>query len=114
MLAHKLLSIDYLEQSIDFKKKIYIAFSGGIDSSVLVDILGKNVSKYNLDITVIHINHNISPNSAIWMKHCKDFCCKLDLKFRLAKGPRDGHGHAIAKSTWTITAGVEKRSQRMS
>ena len=65
MLAHKLLSIDYLEQSIDFKKKIYIAFSGGIDSSVLVDILGKNVSKYNLDITVIHINHNISPNSAI-------------------------------------------------
>lgn len=81
MLAHKLLSIDYLEQSIDFKKKIYIAFSGGIDSSVLVDILGKNVSEYNLDITVIHINHNISPNSAIWMKHCKDFCCKLDLKF---------------------------------
>ena len=81
MLAHKLLSIDYLEQSIDFKKKIYIAFSGGIDSSVLVDILGKNVSKYNLDITVIHINHNISPNSAIWMKHCKDFCCKLGLKF---------------------------------
>jgi predicted phosphoadenosine phosphosulfate sulfurtransferase len=66
VLAHKLLSIDYLEQSIDFKKKIYIAFSGGIDSSVLVDILGKNVSKYNLDITVIHINHNISVMSRLY------------------------------------------------
>ena len=81
MLAHKLLSIDYLQQLIDFKKKIYIAFSGGIDSSVLVDVLGKNASKLNLNITVIHVNHNISSNSLIWMKHCKEFCNKLDLNF---------------------------------
>ena len=81
MLAHKLLTIDYLQQSIDFKKKIYIAFSGGIDSSVLVDILGKNASKLNLNITVIHVNHNISSNSLIWMKHCKEFCRKLGLDF---------------------------------
>ena len=81
MLAHKLLNIDYLQQSIDFKKKIYIAFSGGIDSSVLVDILGKNASKLNLNITVIHVNHNISSNSLIWMKHCKEFCSKLGLNF---------------------------------
>ena len=81
MLAHKLLTIDYLQQSIDFKKKIYIAFSGGIDSSVLVDILGKNASKLNLNITVIHVNHNISSNSLIWMKHCKEFCSKLGLDF---------------------------------
>jgi len=81
VLAHKLLTIDYLQQSIDFKKKIYIAFSGGIDSSVLVDILGKNASKLNLNITVIHVNHNISSNSLIWMKHCKEFCSKLGLNF---------------------------------
>ena len=81
MLANKLLNIDYLEQSIDFKKKIFIAFSGGIDSSVLVYILGKNALKLNLDITVIHINHNISPNSPNWTKHCKNFCNKLDLNF---------------------------------
>lgn len=81
MLAHKLLTIDYLQQSIDFKKKIYIAFSGGIDSSVLVDILGKNASKLKLNITVIHVNHNISSNSLIWMKHCKEFCSKLGLNF---------------------------------
>jgi len=81
VLAHKLLTIDYLQQSIDFKKKIYIAFSGGIDSSVLVDILGKNASKLKLNITVIHVNHNISSNSLTWMKHCKEFCSKLDLNF---------------------------------
>ena len=81
MLAHKLLNIDYLQQSIDFKKKIYIAFSGGIDSSVLVDILGKNAFKLKLNITVIHVNHNISSNSLIWMKHCKEFCSKLGLDF---------------------------------
>ena len=81
MLAHKLLTIDYLQQSIDFKKKIYIAFSGGIDSSVLVDILGKNASKLKLNITVIHVNHNISSNSLTWMKHCKEFCSKLGLDF---------------------------------
>ena len=81
MLAHKLLTIDYLQQSIDFKKKIYIAFSGGIDSSVLVDILGKNASKLKLNITVIHVNHNISSNSLNWMKHCKEFCSKLGLNF---------------------------------
>ncbi len=81
MLAHKLLTLDYLQQSVDFKKKIYIAFSGGIDSSVLVDILGKNASKLNLNITVIHVNHNISSNSLTWMNHCKEFCSKLGLNF---------------------------------
>ena len=81
MLAHKLLTIDYLQQSIDFKKKIYIAFSGGLDSSVLVNILGKNASKLKLNITVIHVNHNISSNSLTWMKHCKEFCSKLGLNF---------------------------------
>ena len=81
MLAHKLLNIEYLKQYIDFKKKIYIAYSGGIDSTVLLDILGKNVHKFNLDITAIHVNHNLSKNSLSWENHCREFCNSLNLNF---------------------------------
>ncbi|MGX7576579.1 tRNA lysidine(34) synthetase TilS [Candidatus Vidania fulgoroideorum] len=51
------------------REKIAIAFSGGVDSSVLLNICKKYFNKNK--IFIIHINHNISKNSLNWKEECK-------------------------------------------
>ncbi len=43
-----------------------VCFSGGIDSTVLLYAI-KNIK--NINIRVIHINHNIHKLSSLWVKH---------------------------------------------
>lgn len=68
---------------------LVLAFSGGLDSTVLLDILYclKNFrvllnEDYNIPIfnfRVIHINHNLNKYSDFWEKHCIAQCKKYDL-----------------------------------
>ena len=66
-------------QNVD---NIYIAFSGGVDSCVLLDSIVKINKELNLNknIIAIHVNHNISQNSKDWENFCYNFCEKLDIK----------------------------------
>ncbi|MEI8055712.1 MAG: tRNA lysidine(34) synthetase TilS [bacterium] len=62
--------------------KIFIAYSGGLDSHVLLHLLvqlRKIQSKFNfkLQLAAIHINHNLSLNAKHWTKHCKKICKEL-------------------------------------
>lgn len=65
------------------KSKIYIAYSGGIDSSVLLYAC-KELNKKNIlpNVTAWHINHNISPNADKWQEHCCLQCTKLKVKIK--------------------------------
>lgn len=46
--------------------KVFLAFSGGLDSSCLLHML----SALNIDCTLIHVNHHLSPNASAWEAHC--------------------------------------------
>lgn len=56
------------ELELPAEAKIWIAFSGGLDSTVLlhacVQVLGFHRCR------ALHINHNLSPTSENWVKHC--------------------------------------------
>ncbi|MCA0404303.1 MAG: tRNA lysidine(34) synthetase TilS [Proteobacteria bacterium] len=69
-----------LEQLSQYKK-LWVGFSGGLDSTVLLHIL----ASYNFNIEAIHINHSLSPNAAFWQAHCANFCQNLNLAFRTEK-----------------------------
>jgi tRNA(Ile)-lysidine synthase len=49
---------------------IYVGFSGGIDSMVLLHQL----KQHHTSITAIHVNHHISKNAGDWEKFCKEYC----------------------------------------
>jgi len=56
-------------------KSFLIAYSGGLDSTVLLDQLLKiKKTKPDFNIRAIHINHNISEFSKKWTEHCKKIC----------------------------------------
>ena len=61
-------------------KKIIVAYSGGLDSHVLLHLL-VNSSIAKSKITALHVNHNISPNSKKWATHCQRVCEKLKVKY---------------------------------
>jgi tRNA(Ile)-lysidine synthase len=64
--------ISYLDQS----SKIILAFSGGLDSSVLIDSFlyfmeKQDIKNYKDKILLCHVNHNLSKFADSWVKHCK-------------------------------------------
>jgi len=79
----------YLEKPIfDILKhlqntKIYVAYSGGVDSTVLLYALKNIIKKYNLyfDLNAIHVHHGISINSDDWLMHCQNTCINLNINF---------------------------------
>jgi len=62
-------------------KTFWIAFSGGLDSQVLLSIYSKLRTEMHLDVRAIHINHGISPYANTWAIHCKNSCERLGIHY---------------------------------
>ena len=71
-----MISFNDLTYHLDLDKKIYVGYSGGPDSSALLHLLHSNDIS---NIEAIHINHNLSSNSAEWEDHCKQTSKKLGI-----------------------------------
>ena len=56
-----------------------VAFSGGLDSSVLLHGLSKLQSKYAFKIKVIHVNHQLQDVADEWVEFCQLQCNALGL-----------------------------------
>lgn len=57
-----------------------IGLSGGIDSVVLLNIFHEIRRIRPINLTAIHINHNLSSNSQNWAIFCKHLCQNLDIE----------------------------------
>ena len=76
------------EQSMAGYKKpkiINIALSGGCDSMVLLHALNELRDELNFTIKVIHIHHDLSPNSDKWQSFCMSECEKVKATFSTKK-----------------------------
>ena len=59
-------------------RKFLLAFSGGVDSVVLLDLL-VNVLKESDALRIIHINHNLNEHSNDWAQFSSEVCEKYGL-----------------------------------
>lgn len=61
--------------SLTSATKFAIAFSGGLDSSVLLHLLLQYQKSFpNIELRAIHINHGLSPHADHWEQVCKQTC----------------------------------------
>ncbi len=60
---------------------IYLGFSGGLDSRVLLDLLSQDRNIKN-KLNIIHINHGLSPNADSWTNWAKQICEDLCVDFQ--------------------------------
>lgn len=50
-----------------------VGFSGGLDSTVLLEILAEHLSP-GYKVSAMHVNHGLSPNAEQWVRFCERFC----------------------------------------
>ena len=60
--------------------KILIGCSGGVDSTVLLDLLFRIKDKYNLDLKILHVNHSLRGSES---DRDEEFAGKLAEKYNL-------------------------------
>ena len=74
-----MLNLDLISNSLDFKQPVYVAYSGGPDSSALLNLCVKLKEKNFINLSAIHINHKLSEKCSDWEKHCISVCKTLDV-----------------------------------
>ncbi len=60
---------------------IGIAYSGGLDSSVLLRVAKKYTAKHGIALHAFHVHHGISPNADAWLEHCHAECVSSGVIF---------------------------------
>ena len=61
-------------------ERIGVAYSGGLDSTVLLHLLSREIAFPN-KINAVHINHSISPDSDKWEEFCRKNADELGVQF---------------------------------
>lgn len=59
-------------------RKYLLAYSGGLDSHVLLHVLA---TVRPLDLQAIHVNHHVNAKATEWAEHCRDVCAELNVDF---------------------------------
>jgi tRNA(Ile)-lysidine synthase len=60
-------------------KRYFLAFSGGLDSTVLLHLLAHIKDQIDADVVAIHIDHGLQQESFQWSRHCSNVCRQLDI-----------------------------------
>lgn len=96
-------SVDRVLQALDActfgtlrdRETFVVAFSGGLDSSVLLHSMHRVMPGSSNRLSAIHINHGLSPNADAWTEFCAKTCLKLNIslqvcRIRLDRGTGEG------------------------
>lgn len=62
-------------------KSIAIAYSGGLDSSVLLHLMARTRLIQGVRLHAFHVHHGISPNADVWLAHCRSETERLRIAF---------------------------------
>ncbi len=71
-------------QKLTTAKVLWVAFSGGRDSHVLLDLLVQALREGSLkSIGALHIHHGISNFADAWVEHCEKICLQYRIPFKV-------------------------------
>lgn len=59
--------------------RYWVAFSGGLDSTVLLHAMAACRGELPVDIAAVHIDHGLQAQSQSWQQHCQHICQQLSI-----------------------------------
>ncbi len=66
-------------KTLSASNQYYIAYSGGLDSHVLLHAIHSVRSDLDADIYALHVNHGLNKEAHKWAKHCELICKHFDI-----------------------------------
>lgn len=60
-----------------------VAYSGGVDSHVLLHAMIARAAAAGARLTAVHVDHRLQQQSGDWAVHCRDVCAELGVGFEL-------------------------------
>ena len=64
-----------LNRQLLTSRQILVAFSGGLDSTVLLHQLVQwRAENPGVTLRAIHVHHGLSANADAWVRHCENIC----------------------------------------
>ena len=64
---------------------LLVAFSGGLDSTVLLELLAADAGVRARGLRAIHVHHGLHPDADGGAAHCQSVCAGLDVPVRMAR-----------------------------
>ncbi len=69
-----------LSKNLSLKGKVVVAYSGGLDSHVLLHLL---LNKPELSVRAIHVHHGLQAIADSWVNHCQTICEALNIPLEI-------------------------------
>ncbi|MDR2209044.1 MAG: tRNA lysidine(34) synthetase TilS [Azoarcus sp.] len=63
--------------------RLCCAFSGGIDSVVLLDVLGSLRQRFGYTLEAAHVHHGLNPAADEWQDFCAEICHRHNIPLRI-------------------------------
>lgn len=94
-------AISYLEHSLAAERAVLLAYSGGLDSSVLLhQLVQLREQRPQLQLRAVHIHHGLNPLADSWAAHCQQQCARWQVPLvvvRVQVNAREGGIEAAAR-----------------
>lgn len=65
--------------------RLRVAYSGGLDSHVLLDALARLRGRAAWQVSAVHVDHGLHTESAVWAEHCRAVCRALEVPLRVER-----------------------------
>lgn len=72
--------------------RVCVAFSGGLDSTVLLHRLAHDAATRDRGLSALHVHHGLMDEADAWAGHCAEVCRALDVPLRIARVRVDRRG----------------------
>lgn len=79
----------------------WVAYSGGVDSRVLLDLCSQIKDQIPVTFKVIHVHHGLSPYADDWAQHCAQVCADYGLMYceeRIVIAKSNGSPEELARN----------------
>jgi tRNA(Ile)-lysidine synthase len=84
--SRKFVALDLLDlPQITPASRIGVAYSGGLDSTVLLHALAQLRAERGFALSALHVHHGLSPNADAWARHCQGVCTAIAVPLRVAR-----------------------------
>lgn len=83
MLSPVTTQLKFQLETAAFPQKVWVAYSGGVDSHVLLHALAQLQKTYTFNLEALHVHHGLHKNAATWAAHCAQECQRLQINCHL-------------------------------